>query len=214
MLLDEIARSVSGGQAVQTSRLVEQALADGLEPGSVLNDGLMAGLTVIGERFKRNDCYIPEVLLAAKAMHAGMSLLRPLLAGGGERLRDKIVLGTVESDIHDIGKNLVGMMLEGAGYRVIDLGVNVPAGRFLAALEEHAAPVLAMSALLSTTMPRLQATIAELEKAGVRERVKVLVGGAPVTREYAQRIGADGYAPEAASAVDLVLDLLAPAPTV
>ena len=208
MLLEEIAQSVSGGRAAQTKSLVEQGLAEGLEPDVVLNKGLMAGLMVIGERFKRNDCYIPEVLLAAKAMHAGMALLHPLLAGGGERRLEKIVLGTVQSDIHDIGKNLVGMMLEGAGYQVIDLGVNVSADRFLAALKEHDAPVLAMSALLSTTLPQLRVAIAELEKAGLRERIKVVVGGAPVTKEYAERIGADGYAPEAASAVDLVRELL------
>lgn len=203
-MLEEIAGSVSAGKAAQTGPLVEQALAQGHSAEAILHQGLMAGLSVIGERFKRNECFIPEVLLAAKAMHAGMAVLRPLLVGGEERQRGKVVLGTVEGDIHDIGKNLVGMMMEGAGYDVIDLGVNVSASRFIAALEEQNASVLGMSALLSTTMPQLGTTIKALEAAGRRESVKVLVGGAPVTAQYAERIGADGYAPEAASAVDVV----------
>jgi len=162
----------------------------------------------VGRRFKANEFYVPEVLIAARAMHAGMDIVNPLLAESGIEPRGRVLIGTVQGDLHDIGKNLVAMMLEGGGYEVIDIEVDVPADQFVAAVNEHSPNVVAMSALLTTTMPAMKDTIEALDAAGIRDQIKVMIGGAPVTQDYADEIGADGYAPDAASAVDLAADLM------
>lgn len=206
--LKGLAEKVEKGKHLEVPDEVRKALNKGIAPYDILINGLQAGLAVIGGRFKRNECFIPEVLLAARAMHAGMDLLRPLLAKAGTEPVAKIVLGTVKDDLHDIGKNMVGMMLEGSGFKVIDIGINVPAEKFIEAVQKEGASILAMSALLSTTMPYLKTTIDRLKEMGIRDRVKVLVGGAPVTEEYAMSAGADGYATDAARAVDKARELL------
>lgn len=206
--LKRIAEKVEKGKQLEVPGEVRKALDKGIPPYDILINGLQAGLGAIGERFKRDECFIPEVLLAARAMHTGIDLLRPLLAQAGTEPSAKIVLGTVKDDLHDIGKNMVGMMLEGSGFRVIDIGINVPTERFVEAIQKEGASLLAMSALLSTTMPYLKTTIDALKEKGIRDKVKVLVGGAPVTEEYAMAAGADGYAPDAARAVDKAKELL------
>ncbi len=207
-LLSRLADSVEQGQSDNAKDFTQQCLDQGMEPNNVLLEGLMAGLNVIGGRFKRNECYIPEVLLAAKAMHQGLEILRPLLSDADAQSLGKVVLGTVEGDVHDIGKNILGMMLEGSGFEVIDVGVNTGADKFIETLQQEKAPILALSALLSTTMPALKKTIEALATAGMRDTVKVMVGGAPVTQEYADKIGADGYAVDAATAVDVAKSFL------
>jgi len=207
--LMSLASLVEKGKHLETARLTRELLDQGCDPNQILIEGLQKGLLTLGERFKRNECFIPEVLLAARAMHTGMDLLRPLLAGTDAKPLATVVLGTVKDDLHDIGKNMVGMMLEGGGFRVFDVGVNVSPEQFMESVQKEGAAILALSALLSTTMPYLKTTIEALENKGIRDRVKVLVGGAPVTEEYANEIGADGYAPDAASAIDMARKLLA-----
>ena len=206
--LKNLAEKVEKGKHLEAAEETRKALDNGIQPYEVLVKGLQAGLAVVGERFKRNECFIPEVLLAARAMHSGMDVLRPLLAESGSKPIGKIVLGTVQDDLHDIGKNMVGMMLEGAGFHVVDMGVNVPADKFVEAVEREEATLLGLSALLSTTMPNLKTVIHRLEEKGLRDGIKVLVGGAPVTENYAMDIGADGFAPDAAHAVDKAKELL------
>jgi 5-methyltetrahydrofolate--homocysteine methyltransferase len=206
--LKDLAEKVEKGKHLEAEEATRKALDGGIQPYDVLVNGLQAGLAVVGERFKRNECFIPEVLLAARAMHSGMDILRPLLAESGAKPIGKIVLGTVQDDLHDIGKNMVGMMLEGAGFHVVDMGVNVPVERFVEAVEKEEAGILGLSALLSTTMPNLKTVIERLEEKGLRDKIKVLVGGAPVTEIYAMEIGADGFAPDAANAVDKAKELL------
>ncbi len=203
-----LTNSVIEGEETKVKELVEQALTEGITPDRVLNEGLIAGMNVVGERMKKHEMYLPEVLLSAMVMQAGMDVLKPSLARGGVASRPKIVLGTVKEDIHDIGKNLVRIMLTGAGFEVIDLGKDVPPEEFVRALNEEKARVLAMSALLTTTMPGMRNTIEALKAAGLREKVKVIIGGAPVGPEYATQIGADAYARDAARAVDKVRELL------
>lgn len=206
--LMSLASMVEKGKHLEAARLTRELLDQGMDPSQILLEGLQKGLLTLGERFKRNECFIPEMLLAARAMHAGMDLLRPLLAVADAKPGATIILGTVKDDLHDIGKNMVGMMLEGGGFRVIDAGVNVSPEKFMEAVQKEGAAILAMSSLLSTTLPYLKATIEALKSSGMRDKVKVLVGGAPVTEEYAKEIGADGYAPDAASAVDEARELL------
>ena len=206
--LKDLAEKVEKGKHLEAEEATRKALDGGIQPYDVLLDGLQAGLAVVGERFKRNECFIPEVLLAARAMHSGMDILRPLLAESGSKPIGKIVLGTVQDDLHDIGKNMVGMMLEGAGFHVVDMGVNVSVERFVEAVEGEEEVILGLSALLSTTMPNLKTVIERLEANGLRDKIKVLVGGAPVTEIYAMEIGADGFAPDAANAVDKAKELL------
>ncbi len=205
---EEIANGVIGGKAEEVKRLVKKALEEGVEIKKILDDGLIAGMQVVGEKFKKNEFYVPEVLIAARAMTQGMELLRPHLEKGGVEPLAKFVIGTVKGDLHDIGKNLVAMMLRGAGFEVIDLGVDVSPEKFVDTVKETGAPLMGMSALLTTTMPSMKVTIEALKNAGIREKVKVMVGGAPLTQEYADEIGADGYAPDAASAVDKAKGLL------
>jgi len=204
----QIQESLMKGRAPEVKELVSKALAEGASPEQVLNKGLVAGMSVIGERFKRNEVYVPEVLIAARAMHAGMDILKPKLAETGVEPKATVCVGTVKGDLHDIGKNLVCMMLEGAGYNVIDLGVNVESEKFIAAAQEHKAKLVGMSALLTTTMGAMKTNIDAFKEAGLYGKVKLMIGGAPVTQSFADEIGAHGYGADAASAVDVANSLL------
>ena len=206
--LKDLSDNLISGKAEETKNLTQQALDEGATPKDVLNNGLLLGMSEVGRRFKNNEFYVPEVLIAARAMKGAMEILKPLLAETGVEPVAKISIGTIKGDLHDIGKNLVGMMLEGGGFEVIDLGVDVTSEKFIASVKESGAQVIGMSALLTTTMINMKDTIKALEDANVRENVKVVIGGAPVTDSYANEIGADGYAPDAASAVDVIKSLL------
>ena len=206
-ILEEIASNLYNGEAEEVAQLVEQALSQGLKPNEILQGGLIAGMDDVGRDFKAGDLYVPEVLIAARAMHAGMGILRPLLAESEVPSAGKFLIGTVKGDLHDIGKNLVKMMLEGAGFETVDLGTDVDPKTFVEAVREHKPTLLGMSALLTTTMVQMRTTIEALEEAGVRQSVKIMVGGAPVTDAYAKQIGADAFAPDAASAVDVARSL-------
>lgn len=210
--LKELADAVISGNKDKAEELTRKALDEGVDAAQILNEGLIAGMQVVGEKFKNNEFYIPEVLVAARAMKSAMEILRPVLAGREDiKPLATVVIGTVRGDLHDIGKNLVAMMLEGAGFQVVDLGVDAPPEKFIDAVREHSAKIVAMSALLTTTMPAMKDTIEALKQAGIRDQVIVMIGGAPVTQEYADSIGADGYAPDAATAVDKAKELLAQA---
>jgi len=208
-LLNNIASAVEQGNSETVASLSEQSLAQGISAESILNQGLVAGMNVVSEKFKNNEVFIPEVLVSARAMKTGMTIIRPLLAAAKVKSRGKVVIGTVRGDLHDIGKNIVAMLLEGAGFEVNDLGADVSVGKFLEAAKNTETDIIGMSALLTTTMVVMQEMIIELEKAGLKNKVKVMVGGAPVTSAYAKQIGADGYAPDASEAVDLAASLLA-----
>lgn len=197
-----------GGDAETVAKLTQQALDNGDAPDQVLAEGLVRGMNVVGVDFRDGELFIPEVLMAADAMKAGMELLRPLLAEGKSTSLGTVVIGTVQGDLHDIGKNLVGMLLEGAGFDVVDVGIDVAPEKFAEAVKEHKADVIGLSALLTTSMTMMVPTMEALANAGVRDSVKVLVGGAPVTQDYATEINADGYASNAASAVDKVKEML------
>lgn len=203
-----IANSVIEGEKGQVRGLVQQAITEGAKLDKVLSEGLIAGMNVVGERMKKHEIFLPEVLMSAAAMQAGMDLLRPLLITSGVGLGPKVVFGTVKGDVHDIGKNLVGIMLTGAGFQVVDLGKDISAERFVQATREENAQIVGMSALLTTTMSEMKTTIEALKASGMREKVKVIIGGAPVSPEYAAQIGADGYARDAARAVDKVRELV------
>ncbi len=208
-LLQELSESIIRGKLPDAERLTTQALAEGISPAEILNQGLIAGMNVVGEKFKNNEFYVPEVLIAARAMKGAMAILRPKLVETGVKPIGRCVLGTVKGDLHDIGKNLVGMMLEGAGFEVIDLGVDVSPDKFITTAQERQAQVIGLSALLTTTMVNMKGVISALQEKGARDRFKVIVGGAPVTQSYADEIGADGYAPDAASAVEVVKKMVA-----
>jgi 5-methyltetrahydrofolate--homocysteine methyltransferase len=207
-ILQELASNLYNGEEEKVAALVQQALDQGMKPGDVLAGGLIAGMDEVGKDFKAGELFVPEVLIAARAMHAGMHILRPLLSESDARGAGKYVIGTVKGDLHDIGKNLVKMMLEGAGFETIDLGTDAEPADFVNAVREHQPNFLGMSALLTTTMVNMKATIEALEEAGLRESVKIMVGGAPVTKAFAEEIGADAYAPDAASAVDVARELV------
>lgn len=206
--MQELAQAIIDGQRKVAIELTNKLIDSGVAPGTVLEKGLIAGMNVVGVRFKGGEYFVPEVLVSARAMKSCMEILKPLLAHGHAESRGTVVLGTVSGDLHDIGKNLVSMMAEGAGLRVIDLGVDVTAEKFVQAAKEHDADVIAMSALLTTTMIYIPKVLDALVEDSLREKVKVIVGGAPVTKEWADSIGADGYAPDAASAVDVLLELV------
>ncbi|TAK54491.1 MAG: cobalamin-binding protein [Dehalococcoidia bacterium] len=208
MDLDAMRLAVVDGDRDQLTRAVTDALAAGAEPAQLLGQALIPGMDEVGELFASNDYFLPEVLLSARAVQGALDVLRPRLAESGIEPAGTVVLGTVQGDLHDIGKNLIGMMLEGAGFRVVDLGSNVAPERFLAAAREHGAAFVALSALLTTTMPAMQATVATLRASDLGD-LKLVVGGAPVTEAFARSIGADGYAPDASSAVALVRSLVA-----
>jgi len=205
-ILEEIAENVIKGQAPKVEELTKKAVDEGTAVGDILKKGLIGGMGVIGARFKKNEVYVPEVLIAARAMKAGMAVIKPLLAESDVEPVGTILIGTVKGDLHDIGKNLVAMMLEGAGFNVIDAGIDVKPEDFIAQIKQNNPQVLAMSALLTTTMPGMEATIKALNDAGIQ--VKTMIGGAPITQKYADEINADGYAPDAASAVDKAKELL------
>jgi 5-methyltetrahydrofolate--homocysteine methyltransferase len=204
--LQALAQALERGDRDSTVKLVRQALDQKVPPEKVLNEGLIRGMDSIGRKFKANEVYVPEVLIAARAMAGAMEVLEPILIKKGVKPRGQVVIGTVKQDLHDIGKNLVAMMLKGGGFRVTDLGVDVEPQKFVDAAKAEGAQVVALSALLTTTMPNMQAVIDALKKGGVK--VKVMIGGAPVTQEFADKIGASGYAPDAASAVDLARQLI------
>ncbi len=207
-VLNEISEALLVGNAAKVKELVEKALSEGSSPRDIIQQGLIPGMNVVGAKFKNNEYYVPEVLIAARAMHAGLDIVKPLLADSGMEPTGRVAIGTVKGDLHDIGKNLVAMMLEGAGFEINDLGIDVTADKFVEAAKDGSAEVIAMSALLTTTMPSMVDTIKALEAAGLRDKVKVMIGGAPVTQNYADEIGADGYSPDAASAVDKAKELL------
>jgi 5-methyltetrahydrofolate--homocysteine methyltransferase len=196
------------GNAPRVLELTEEGLALGMEPQTLLFDALIPSLEEVGARFERGDFFVPEMLIAGRAMAGAMERLRPLLAETGVETVGKFLMGTVKGDVHDIGKNLVNIMLEGAGFTVIDLGVNVAPETFVEQIGEHEPDIVGFSAFLTTTMPMFKANINALEKAGVREKVAVMVGGAPVTQEYADAVGADGYSADASSAVKKAKDLI------
>jgi 5-methyltetrahydrofolate--homocysteine methyltransferase len=196
------------GNGPRVLELTSQALAQDMEPSTLLFDALIPALEEVGARFERGDFFVPEMLIAGKAMAGSMEVLRPLLADTGVETIGKFLMGTVKGDVHDIGKNLVNIMLEGAGFEVIDLGVQVAPEKFVEAIQEHKPDVVGFSAFLTTTMPMFKANINALEKAGLRDSVIVMVGGAPVTQEYADAVGADGYAADASATVKRAKDLL------
>jgi len=198
----DISEALQIGDADSVREMVGTALIEGVSPKEILNNGLIDGMNIIGMKFKNSEVYVPEVLIAARAMYAGMDLLKPKLVETGIKNIGKVVIGTVKGDLHDIGKNLVKMMLEGAGFEVIDLGVDVSAEKFVSAVIEHHPDILGMSALLTTTMLNMNEVIQSLQSADLRENLKVMIGGAPVTQKYAEQIGADSYSPDAASAVE------------
>ena len=195
--------AVVGGDAKATRVLTQQALAEGIDPLELVNEYMVPAMGEVGRRFECNEYFVPELLISARAMKAALELIRPLLTARGDKPVGRVAVGTVKGDLHDIGKNLVASLLEGGGFEVIDLGVNVAPETFIAAIKEKQANVIAMSALLTTTMPAMKTTIDALERAGMRSQVKVLIGGAPITQKYAEEIGADGYAENAVGAVAL-----------
>jgi len=207
-VLKKLAQAVIEGDTENIADLTKQALEQGLSPKEILDNGLMPGMDYVGQEFRKGNMFVPEVLLSARAMQASMDVLRPLLAETGAKLVGKVVIGTVQGDLHDIGKNLVSMMLEGAGFQVIDLGKDVAPEAFVEAIKKERPNIVGMSALLTTTMRAMDRTIQVLKEAGVRESVKIMVGGAPVTPDFAEQIGADGYAPNAPAAVDLARKLI------
>jgi len=205
--LEGISVAVIDGKRDEVVAKVQQAIDEKVAAGKILDDGLVAGMSVVGERFQKNVIYVPEVLIAARAMKGGMELLKPLLSEAGVEPVAVVVIGTIKGDLHDIGKNLVGMMLQGGGFHVVDLGTDVSPEQFLSAAKEHKAALVGMSALLTTTMPQMSSVVEAFKKSGL-DGVRCMVGGAPVTQNYADEIGADGYAADAASAVDLAKRLV------
>lgn len=201
-IFEQLSTAILKGKEADAPKLVQKALDEGIAPKEILDKGLIVGMNEVGARFKRGAMFVPEVLLSAKAMHAGLDVLRPELTAAGTELIGKIVLGTVKGDLHDIGKNLVGMMCEGAGFEVINLGFNVPPEKFVDAIKEHQPNIVGMSALLTTTMRAMGHTINAIEEAGLRDNVKIIVGGAPVDADFAKRIGADGYGSNAVNGVE------------
>lgn len=202
-----IADAVKAGKRKIVDQLVKDAVAEGVSAEKILNEGLVVGMNELGEAFKNGDVFVPEVLVAARAMKTGTTIIKPLLMAENVQSLGTVAIGTVEGDLHDIGKNLVGMMLEGAGFTVMDLGENVSPDAFVQAVRDGA-QIIGMSALLTTTMPNMSVTIKALEAAGLRDKVKVMIGGAPITQEYADQIGADGYSTDAASAAELAKKLI------
>lgn len=206
--LNNITESVIGGDAGQVVSLVQAEIDKGTNAGAILNDGLISGMDIVGEKMQSGDMFIPEVLMSAQAMAAAVEILKPLLGEEDNADSGTIILGTVKGDLHDIGKNLVRMMMESAGFNVIDLGVDVAPEKFVAAIQENNANIVALSALLTTTMPMMKQTIDSINESGLRDQVKILVGGAPVSQSFADEIKADGYAPDAGSASKLSKSML------
>lgn len=206
-ILAEISLNLQQGKAKVVKELVTKAIEEGIDAKAILEQGLLDGMSIIGEKFKNNEVYVPEVLIAARAMKAGTELLQPLLASSGVKAKGKVVIGTVKGDLHDIGKNLVRMMMEGKGLEVFDAGIDVPAEKFIEKAKETGADIIACSALLTTTMPEIKIVVDEIVKAGMRDKVKIMVGGAPVTDSFCKQIGADVYTPDAATAAEAAVQL-------
>lgn len=204
-ILEEISTFLQQGRAPKVKELVQQAIDEGIAPQTILEEGLLSGMNVVGEKFKNNEVFVPEVLVAARAMNMGVGVLKPYLVQAGVESKGTAIIGTVKGDLHDIGKNLVKMMLEGKGLTVIDLGVDVPAEKFVSAAVENNAQLICCSALLTTTMGEMKSVVEEADKQGIRDKVKILVGGAPVTQSFCDSIGADGYTADAASCADMAL---------
>jgi 5-methyltetrahydrofolate--homocysteine methyltransferase len=207
-IFEELADEVQKGNSESVEELTKRALSQDISAEDILNNGLVAGMNIVSKKFKNNEIFIPEVLISAKSMYSGLGIIKPLLSELNVKSKGKIVIGTVKGDLHDIGKNIVAMLLQGAGFDVVDLGADVPKEKFLEFVKNERVDILGMSALLTTTMIYMKETIEALKKAGLRENIKVIIGGAPVTESYAAQIDADGYAPDAASAVDLAKRLL------
>ena len=206
-ILKDISRSLQAGDDKSIGGQVGQAISEKIPAANILDDGLIAGMTVVGERFRKHEIFLPEVLLAARAMTTGIEVLKPLLISENVSTRGKVVLGSIQGDLHDIGKNLVGIMLRGAGYEVIDLGIDIPPERFLDTAESEGASVIGISALLTTTMTQMKKVVELRNGRGLSDRIKVVVGGAPVSEEFARAIGADAYGYDAANAVEKVVAL-------
>lgn len=207
-VLEQMAEKLMKGRADDVAALVEQALNDAIAPNEILNNGLLAGMSVIGARFKKNEVYVPEVLIAARAMKSGMGILQPKLAEAGVEPLGTAIVGTVKGDLHDIGKNLVCMMLEGGGFKVVDIGIDVDPQKFVDEAKENNADVIGISALLTTTMVNMKGVVEAVKSSDISNSAKVMIGGAPVTQAFCDEIGADGYAADAASASDLAKTFL------
>ena len=207
-LFDELRASIVNGNPEAAGALTRKALQEGQKAENILHEALILGIHEVGERFGRNELYLPELLVAGLAMKEAVAVLKPLLADRGVKTAGKALIATVRGDLHDIGKNLVGMMLEGAGFEVIDLGIDIASERIVKSARENKAQLICLSSLLTTTMPAMKETIQEMKKAGLRQKVKIMVGGAPVTQRYADEIEADGYAPDAPSAVKKAKEIL------
>lgn len=208
-VLQDIFSAIVDGKAPIAQAKVKEALESGQQPGVILSDAMIAAMREVGRRFEKGTYYVPEMLISARAMKQGLAILTPYLQQAQVQSAGKVVAGTVRGDLHDIGKNLVCVMLQGTGFEVVDLGINVPPEKFVDAVHQDGAKIVAMSALLTTTMPAMRDTIAAFEQAGLRDQVKIIVGGAPITAEYAREIGADGFAPDASRAVALAQSLIA-----
>ena len=207
-ILTDISEALQKGRAKQIKVLVPQALEEGIPAKQILEEGLLAGMNVIGEKFKNNEVFVPEVLVAARAMNVGAELLKPALAEAGVSAKGKVCIGTVKGDLHDIGKNLVRMMFEGKGLEVIDLGVDVAPETFIKASVDNGCQIIACSALLTTTMPAMADVVKAAESSGIRDKVKIMIGGAPVTDQFCKEIGADAYTPDATAAADKAVELV------
>ena len=205
---EALAGAIIECDAAKADELTRKLVDEGAKPQEIINKGLISGMNVVGDRFKKGDMYVPEVMMAAKAMHAGMNIVKPMLAEGESSSTGKVVLGTVAGDLHDIGKNLVGMMMESGGMEVVDIGIDVSPEKFAEAVKENKPQVVGMSALLTTTMLAMKDTIEVLKEEGLRDSVKIIVGGAPVTQDFSDEIGADGWAPDTASAKELAQKLI------
>ena len=201
-LLEEISINLQQGRAKMVKELVQKAIDEGMDAKTILDEGLLSGMSIIGGKFKNNEVYVPDVLIAARAMNAGSELLKPLLIADGVKAAGKVVLGTVKGDLHDIGKNLVRMMMEGKGLEVIDLGIDVPKDKFIQTAIESGAQIIACSALLTTTMPEMKNVVEAAKEAGIRDQITIMIGGAPVTDSFCKSIGADMYTSDAASAAE------------
>jgi corrinoid protein of di/trimethylamine methyltransferase len=209
--LKELYEAVVSGNAKATQAITQQALADGVDPLKLVNEYMVPAMDEVGRRFEANEYFVPELLISARAMKASLEIIRPILTARGDKPVGRVAIGTVKGDLHDIGKNLVASLLEGGGFEVIDLGVNVTPEKFIETINAKQANIIAMSALLTTTMPSMKTTIDALKQAGVRDKVKVLIGGAPITQKYADEIGADGYSENAVGAVALAKKAVAAA---